>query len=208
MPYAKEMTFNITYSNTPRLVIALTLLLYFGPFAFAQTESHRSTKDAPEKQNNSSKSGSSKPDSANQDIVKSWTTDTVPGAWDQRFLDGLNWQEQTAGQYNIRTGRTYGKCIAAVQFFIHSKLVMTEYTPPGECVTTIDPKTGHASDKVRAIDADNDGTLEIAFLHEKMNDPDYHMYSVYALKESAPKLLWKSAGTLGDWVHRSHDEDR
>lgn len=142
-------------------------------------------------------------DSANKaDTVKSWTSSLPPGKNDNSFLNVLDWKDHKVGSYVLRTGKIYGRWVAAMQWMQNKQLVMTEYTPPYEYVTVIDPVTGKklSNDRIVATDSNKDGVLEIAFLHEKLNDPNYHMYTVYALpKEAPPKLLWKSGGKFGDW---------
>ncbi len=85
---------------------------------------------------------------------------------------------------------------------------MTEYTPPAEYVTVVNPKTARDESEPVAVDANNDGILEIVFLHRKLNDPRYHMYTVYALNKDAPTLIWKSGGKLGDWLHEANKAGR
>jgi hypothetical protein len=144
-------------------------------------------------------------DSANDaDTVKSWTSENPPTEQDRNFLKSLNWKDHKAGSYVIKTGIIFDKWIAAMQFTVNGKAVLTEYTPPSEYLIFVDPKTGTKSSKLLAADVNEDGALEVAFLHEKLNDPNYHMYSVYSLNESAPKLVWKSGGKFGDWLTQAH----
>ncbi len=144
-------------------------------------------------------------DSAHEeDTVKSWTSTGEPGNYDKGFLNSLVWKDYTVGTYVIRTGIIFKKWIAAVQFVKDGKLVLTEYTPPSEYVTFVDPITARDEKEPVAKDANNDGILEIVFLHRKLSDARYHMYAVYALEKNAPKLIWKSAGRLGDWVNQSN----
>lgn len=144
-------------------------------------------------------------DSANDaDTVKSWTSENPPSDFDRKFLDSLSWEDHPLGVYILRTGKIYGKWVAAMQWTFGGKPVLTEYTPPAEYLEVIDPETGKPCSNVLARDVNNDGILEIAFVHKKLNDANYHMYSVYALtKKAPPKLLWKSGGELGDWLHKA-----
>jgi hypothetical protein len=150
-------------------------------------------------------------DSANdEDTVKSWTVKKVdaPG---KQFLDSLDWQDRAVGAYEIRTGIIFNRWVAAVQFVLKGQLVLTEITPPYEYVSFVDLKTGKESNEVAAIDANYDGVTEIALVHRKLDDPKYHMYAVYSLTSSEPKLLWKSGGKLGDWlteVQKGHSSER
>lgn len=137
----------------------------------------------------------------NDDVRKSWTIETQPEEQGQSFLNRLSWKDYQLGDdYVLRTGVIYGKWIAAMQFVKNGKLVLTEYTPPSEYIVAIDPVTGRPADTFKTIDANHDHVMEMAFLHEKLDDPKYHMYTVYQLQKSGPKLVWKSAGKLGDWV--------
>jgi hypothetical protein len=52
------------------------------------------------------------------------------------------------------------------------------------------------------MDTNHDGIAKIAFLHQKLNDSNYHMYAIYALNDDKPKLVWKSGGTIGNWWDR------
>ena len=142
-------------------------------------------------------------ESANNDPVKSWTRESAPGSCDKQFLSSLVWENHKVGDYILRTGIIYSKWIAATQFLHDGKIVLTEYTPPSEYVTVIDPVTGVECHGTLARDVNNDGVLEIAFLHRKLYDPQYHMYTVYGLRKDGPKLLWKSGGRLGDWLQQS-----
>lgn len=142
-------------------------------------------------------------DSANNGSTsKSWTVRDI-GDYEKPFLNSLKWQECKVGKYVLRTGLIYDKWIAAMQFVKNGKLVLTEITPPYEYVRMVDPLTALHQAKPIALDADKDGNLEIAFLHEKLNDADYHMYTVYRLNNDYPHLIWKSGGELGDWINGS-----
>jgi hypothetical protein len=144
-------------------------------------------------------------DSAVNDPPKSWARETQPTAIDKQFLNSLTWRSQPIGSgYNLRTGIIFDKWIAAMQFTKNGKTVLTEYTPPQEYVTIIDPISGEPCADVLARDVNDDGVLEIAFLHRKLYDANYHMYTVYALTPKSPKLLWKSAGKLGNWSAKHH----
>lgn len=166
-------------------------------------------------------SDNTKGDSANKaDTVKSWTSHLPPSSMDKGFLNSLEWKNHKVGGYVLRMGKIYGRWIAAMQWLKNGRVVLTEYTPPMEYVTVVDPKTGQKLDTVSAADVDHDGKQEIAFIHEKLNDSNYHMYTVYSLMKSGPpKLIWKSGGKFGDWInqvsrpggelwstHASHDE--
>lgn len=131
---------------------------------------------------------------------KSWTIQQVTER-DKPFLNSLKWKESKVGKYSLRTGWIFDKWIAATQFSKGGKVVLTEITPPYEYVKLVDPLTALPKEQPVAIDADSDGKLEIAFLHEKLNDADYHMYTVYRLDDDCPHLIWKSGGELGDWVN-------
>jgi len=140
-------------------------------------------------------------DSANTGSTsKSWTIKDI-GEGDKPFLDSLKWTECKVGKYVLRSGWIFDKWVAATQFSKNGKLVLTEITPPYEYVVTVDPLTGLQNKKPIALDADHDGKLEIAFLHQKLNDPNYHMYTIYRLYDDSPQLIWKSGGELGDWVN-------
>lgn len=142
-------------------------------------------------------------DSANNGSTsKSWTVRDI-GNYEKPFLNSLKWQECKVGKYVLRTGLIFDKWIAAMQFVKNGKLVLTEITPPYEYVRIVDPLTALYQKKPIALDADKDGNLEIAFLHEKLNDADYHMYTVYRLNDDYPHLIWKSGGELGDWISGS-----
>lgn len=143
-------------------------------------------------------------DSANRaDTVKSWTSQSPPGGCDKSFLNRLEWENHRVGAYVLRTGKIYGRWVAAMQWMKNGRLVLTEYTPPCEYVTALDPASGKPLNDFVARDVNNDGVLEMAFLHEKLTDPNYHMYTVYGLaKAGPPKLLWKSGGKFGDWLHQ------
>jgi len=147
-------------------------------------------------------------DSANSSsTTKSWTSDVI-GTSDKPFLESLDWQEQPIGPFTLRTGIIYGKWVAAMQFVRDGQVVLTEFTPPYEYITIVDPLTARPSPSAWALDADNDGKLEIAFLHEKLQDPKYHMYTVYKLNEKMPVLIWKSGGELGDWLEGTTKTER
>lgn len=137
--------------------------------------------------------------STDASVTKSWTI-TEHQAHDKNFLDSLEWIDYPVGEYVLRTGLIYNKWVAATQFVLNGRTVLTEITPPSEYVTIVDPRTGAPAKDVYALDANDDGVLEIAFLHEKLNDKKYHMYTVYALEKDRPKLLWKAGGRLGDWL--------
>lgn len=140
-------------------------------------------------------------DSANTGSTsKSWTVDKVTDC-EQPFLKSLKWKENKVGKYVLRTGWILDKWIAATQFVKNGKPVLTEITPPYEYVVMVDPLTALQKNQPIALDADNDGKLEIVFLHEKLNDSDYHMYTIYRLNDDCPQLIWKSGGELGDWVN-------
>ncbi len=142
-------------------------------------------------------------DSANNGSTsKSWTVRDI-GNYEKPFLNSLKWKECKVGKYVLRTGVIFDKWIAAMQFVKNGKLVLTEITPPYEYVRIVDPLTALQQAKPTALDADKDGNLEIAFLHEKLNDADYHMYTVYRLNDDYPHLIWKSGGELGDWISGS-----
>ena len=139
-------------------------------------------------------------DSANNSSSsKSWTVREV-GQQESAFLQSLKWQEHKVGSYILRTGLIFDKWIAAMQFAKNGKVVLTEITPPYEYVKMVDPLTALVKDRPVSADADKDGNLEIAFLHEKLNDARYHMYTVYRLNGDSPQLIWKSGGNLGDWI--------
>lgn len=144
-------------------------------------------------------------DSANEDgVVKSWTVESL-SEHDKRFLDSLSWQDHPVSEeYVLRSGKIYDRWVAATQLMRNGKLVLTEITPGQEYITVVDPRTGRPAEKPLALDANNDQILEMAFLHEKLNDPKYHMYTVYALTERGPELIWKSGGELGDWLRGNH----
>lgn len=142
-------------------------------------------------------------DSANSDETsKSWTVEH-PQYWNDGFLKSLEWVNYKAGNYTLSTGIIYGKWIAAMKWMKNGKVVLIEYTPPYEYVVAVNPVTGKSTKRFEAIDANRDGVLEMAFLHEKLDDKKYHMYTVYALEQNMPRLIWKSGGTLGDWVAKS-----
>lgn len=145
-------------------------------------------------------------DSANSDdVVKSWTANSTPSDVDRSFLDSLEWVDHpVGGNYILRTGKIYGKWIAATQLTLNGKLMMTEYTPGAEYITVVDPRTGAPAEKPMAVDANDDKILEIAFLHEKLKDSKYHMYTIYQLQDSGPQLIWKSGGEMGDWLRGNH----
>lgn len=145
--------------------------------------------------------------STDASTTKSWTI-TEHQAYDTKFLNALEWTDYPVGDYVLRTGLIYGKWVAATQFVFNGSIVLTEITPPYEYVTVVDPRTGAPSRQICAVDANNDGVLEIAFLHEKLNDKKYHMYTVYALEKERPKLLWKAGGRLGDWLQSGDTSQR
>jgi hypothetical protein len=140
-------------------------------------------------------------DNANFDPPKSWVRDTPPTPQDQQFLNILQWKPQSIGAgYTLKTGIIYDKWIAAMQFVKDGKTVLTEYTPPQEYIVVVDAATGERCTNNWARDVNHDGLLEIAFMHCKLHDANYHMYTIYALDKKAPKLLWKSGGQIGDWL--------
>lgn len=142
-------------------------------------------------------------DSANSEKAsKSWTTEN-PDYWNDGFLNSLEWVNHKAGNYTLSTGIIYGKWIAAMKWIKNGKVVLVEYTPPYEYVLAVDPISGNKAKDFVAVDANHDGVLEMAFLHQKLDDDRYHLYTVYALEKSLPKLIWKSGGKLGDWVTKS-----
>ncbi len=142
-------------------------------------------------------------DSANSGKTsKSWTVEN-PEYWNDGFLNSLKWVDHKAGDYTLSTGIIYGKWIAAMKWLRNGKVVLVEYTPPYEYVLPINTVTGEPVKHFDAFDANHDGVLEMAFLHEKLDDKKYHLYTVYALEKSLPRLIWKSGGTLGDWVSKS-----
>jgi len=142
-------------------------------------------------------------DSANNGSTsKSWTKREI-AEYDKPFLNSLKWKERKVGKYVLRTGMIFDKWIAAMQFVKNGKVELTEITPPYEYVRMVDPLTALQKDEPVALDADKDGNLEVAFLHEKLNDADYHMYTVYRLNDDYPHLIWKSGGELGDWINGS-----
>lgn len=157
----------------------------------------------PQNASSAAKDGN-KDDSANRgDTVKSWTSQNPPSSMDKGFLNRLDWSDHKVGAYVLRTGKIYGQWVAAMQWLKNGRVVLTEYTPPMEYVTVVDPKTGQKLSSVKASDVNQDGNLEIAFIHEKLNDANYHMYTVYSLlKSGAPKLVWKSGGKFGDWTNQ------
>lgn len=147
------------------------------------------------------------PDTANlADTIKSWTSEYPPDGCNKGFLDSLDWKEyRLQNGFTLRTGKIFKRWIAATQFYHKGKLVLTEYTPPLEYMTVLDPENGEANPKVKARDANHDGVPEIAFLHEKLDDRKYHMYTVFALRpDGVPTLLWKSGGHFGDWQHKAN----
>lgn len=140
---------------------------------------------------------------------KSWTSDQPPAGYDQQFINALKWEEHPVGNYVLKTGKIFGRWVAALQFLKNGQLLLTEYTPPQEYVIVVDPLNGKpCSPQAYASDPNNDGVLEIVFLHQKLNDPQYHMYTVYALDKKGPKLLWKSGGNLGDWLNNIDEKER
>lgn len=133
-----------------------------------------------------------------EDTIKSWTKSESPGKLDQSFLNRLSWKDyNVGGGYVIRTGIIFDTWIAAMQWKKNGELLLTEYTPPSEYITLIDPLTSQPTKEVHASKIDNVPVM--AFSHEKLNDHNYHMYSVYALRKNGPELVYKSAGKLGDW---------
>lgn len=149
------------------------------------------------------------PDSANlADTIKSWTSDYPPDGDNKRFLDSLDWKEyKLQNGFTLRMGKIFKRWIAATQFYHNKKLVLTEYTPPLEYVTVLDPGTGKAISRIESKDANHDGIPEIAFLHEKLDDRKYHMYTVFALEaDGVPTLLWKSGGQFGDWLNKANQK--
>jgi len=142
-------------------------------------------------------------DSANSgNTSKSWTLRSI-GENESKFLQSLKWKEHKIGNYVLRTGLIFDKWIAAMQFVKDGKVELTEITPPYEYVKLVDPLTALTLEQPLALDADRDGNLEVAFLHEKLNDAHYHMYTVYRLNKDYPHLIWKAGGNLGDWAHGS-----
>lgn len=159
--------------------------------------------DLAEKSKNQS-NGDDELDSANSaETSKSWTVEH-PQYWNDGFLNSLKWVNYKAGNYTLSTGIIYGKWVAAMKWIRNGKVVLVEYTPPYEYVVAVNPVTGQSAKQFEAVDANHDGVLEMAFLHEKLDDKKYHMYTVYALERNLPKLVWKSGGTLGDWVAKSN----
>jgi hypothetical protein len=142
-------------------------------------------------------------ENANEDPIKSWVRDGEPNRpVDKEFYGRLDWRSKTIGPYVLRLGYIYDKWVAALQFAKpDGTVVMTEITPPQEYITIVDAATGTRCAGAR--DVNHDKVLEIAFLHRKLYDPNYHMYTVYALTPGKPKLLWKSGGKLGDWLHET-----
>jgi hypothetical protein len=142
-------------------------------------------------------------ENANDDPIKSWVRDGEPNRpMDKEFYSRLKWKPRAVGPYTLRLGYIFDKWVAALQFVKpDGTVVMTEITPPQEYITIVDAETG--SRRGGARDVNGDKVLEIAFLHRKLYDPNYHMYTVYALTPDKPKLLWKSGGKLGDWLHET-----
>ncbi len=149
-------------------------------------------------------------DSANDaKTIKSWTVDFLPDRnCDREFFKRLDWKEyKLPNHYVLRTGVIYGKWVAALQWLHNGKLVLTEVTPPYEYLTVLDPASGRPRRKIGARDVNHDGICEIAFLHQKLNDKNYHMYTVYSLgNDNAPELVWKSGGQFGDWINKVKQE--
>ena len=189
------------------ILLSLGAIIFAGPSAavFAKTDKSfeqdvlNMAKDR-EKVKNMQWNSPTK-DSANTGSTsKSWTVEKVTD-YENPFLKSLKWKEDKVGKYVLRTGWIFDKWIAATQFVKNGKPVLTEITPPYEYVIMVDPLTALQKKQPVALDADKDGKLEIAFLHEKLNDSDYHMYTVYRLDDDCPHLIWKSGGELGDWVN-------
>ncbi len=144
-------------------------------------------------------------ESSTEDPVKSWTETTAPSGCSQSFFNRLKWDTFPLGAgYEIRTGTIFGRWVAGAQIMHNGKIALNEYTPPAEYITIVDPITGAPYAKPKAIDANNDGILEIALLHEKLNDSHYHMCTIYALEAGGPKLIWKSGGKLGNWLNEAN----
>lgn len=141
-------------------------------------------------------------ESANEDPPKSWTKSTDLAPSELQFLNGLKWEPHLLGAgYVLSNGLIYSRWVAATKFLKDGKMVLVEITPPQEYVTVVDPLTGaECPEDQLARDVNADGILEIALLHRKLHDPNYHMYTIYALEKTEPKLLWKSGGKIGDWV--------
>jgi len=140
-------------------------------------------------------------ENANDDPVKSWTREGQAQGSEAQFLDGLRWHSRTVGPYILRLGYIQ-QWIAGLQLLKRDgTVVLSEITPVQEYITIVDAETGKPSRGAR--DVNHDKVTEIAFLHQKLYDPNYHMYTVYALTEPKPKLLWKSGGKLGDWLHEA-----
>lgn len=201
---------SIFYTGDMKHISAVAKSLYFSSAvlllggslpSIGQMSSERPSQSV----SSGSTKGSAQDDSANSGITtKSWTSADSPEDVDKGFLNRLKWQDHSiGGDYVLRTGKIFDKWVAATQFVVRGKVVLTEYTPPAEYVDAVDLINGRPSADFAAVDANRDGVLEIAFLHRKLNDPKYHMYTIYALEKDAPKLLWKSGGSLGDWLHHS-----
>ncbi|MCC6978888.1 MAG: hypothetical protein IT343_11245 [Candidatus Melainabacteria bacterium] len=142
-------------------------------------------------------------DSANHGSTsKSWTVSEI-GPQEKSFLQSLKWQEHKVGNYVLRTGLIFDKWIAAMQFVKNGNVVLTEITPPYEYVKMVDPLSAVIKNSPVALDGNKDGVLDVAFLHEKLNDAHYHMYTVYRLNSDCPQLIWKAGGKLGDWINGS-----
>lgn len=189
------------------LAISSSLYLAVDQNSFARAESNKSFSDhvstiakEREKVQNMQWNSPSTESANTGSTSKSWTVQDVSER-DKPFLNSLKWKESKIGAYVLRTGLIFDKWIAATQFTKGGKDVLTEITPPYEYVIVVDALTGMQTKEPVASDADGDGKLEIAFLHEKLNDPNYHMYTVYRLDRDRPHLIWKSGGELGDWVH-------
>ena len=185
------------------------LLLSLGIFcscfsASLAAEPVKNSEPLKNESNSSNNEPNAHDDTANRgDTVKSWTSMARPGKNDESFLRILDWTNHKVGNYVLRTGKIYGRWVAAMQWLQNNQLVLTEYTPPYEYVTVIDSITGKklSNEHISPTDVDKDGVPELAFIHEKLNDPKYHMYTVYALpKQAPPKLIWKSGGKFGKWV--------
>lgn len=154
------------------------------------------------------KTGKSTPDdsvdSANSAFVaKSWTSEKPPTSWEEGYLKKLKWREFPLKGYTLRVGKMFEDWNSALQFVKDNEVVMTEYTPPAEYICFVDPKDGKPADSPIVRDVNHDRVSEVAFVHLKLNDPNYHMYTVYTLEKTHPELVWKSAGTLGNWAARS-----
>lgn len=193
--------------NTAAVSLGMFLSCTMSMSALAETDKSfanhvKSMAEEREKVENMQWNSPAKDSANNGSTSKSWTVRDI-GNYEKPFLNSLKWQECKVGKYVLRTGLIFDKWIAAMQFVKNGKTVLTEITPPYEYVRIVDPLTALQQTKPIALDADKDGNLEIAFLHEKLNDADYHMYTVYRLNDDYPHLIWKSGGELGDWVNGS-----